>query len=762
MAEQHCYREIAEPHRSNISQESKPQDAALSAKSKVREELKFAMETDQQEFRQERKALMKQIDALRLETTRLEEEHSRREDRLRQEIAHLLERLQQDKVKSPDLTHSETSATQPFLRQIENLQTTLGAQSVAWERVEKNLTERLAQISLAIAQEKENAKDHLMELSARVASLEAADSRIKQDKAQLAAQVESDRYKLEELQDVRNSAAAQLEFSKQRLNQEPTQQKIDKARMEHPREGYQMPPYQLMQQISDLYSQGAFIGQQSNNPFTMGSYGNYGMPGINPSIMMGSRQDDLTRINGGNMVSPYYSPSMSPDAHAIPHAHTAPYAHAAPQAHAAPHHGALNSQPSSYSHSQANPHMQQQQPQAHMGMMPNQGHHSITNQSIHGQGGQHAHSTGHNMGQVSPHQSSGGYGSQRSLPMMLRKHHVLTHPMRYTSTQQKPQEVADNILPTASSYLPVLMSDLEHSQEKIRGLQTALDNSYKEIGELHRSNASQCIKAQEAALGAETHVREALKFFMEREEQRFRQEREALIKQIDDLRFQIDDLKFQMARLENEKSRREDLLKQEIAHLQEVKEIMKQTATEEKEMEQWGADSEYQALQDEKKEQVEELMKEGEKLSKQQLQSTILKKLQVKEKENETTIAAQKKKLDKQTKELERLITVLGLKQEMKNVQSAQIALAMAQEKERTANDHLMELSARVASLEAANKQEKAQLAAEVKSDRPKLEELQDISNSAAAQLESSKQMLNVELTQLKMDEDLEIPAHSS
>lgn len=62
----------------------------------------------------------------------------------------------------------------------------------------------------------------------------------------------------------------------------------------------------------------------------------------------------------------------------------------------------------------------------------------------------------------------------------------------------------------------------------------------------------------------------------------------------------------------------------------------------------------------------------------------------------------------------------------------AQTALAMAQEKERTANDHLMELSARVASLEAANsriKQEKAQLAAQVESDRSKLEELQDIRN---------------------------------
>lgn len=56
----------------------------------------------------------------------------------------------------------------------------------------------------------------------------------------------------------------------------------------------------------------------------------------------------------------------------------------------------------------------------------------------------------------------------------------------------------------------------------------------REIAELHRSNASQDSKAQEAALSAETHVREELKSAMEREQQRFRQEREAFIMQVFD------------------------------------------------------------------------------------------------------------------------------------------------------------------------------------------------------------------------------------
>ena len=55
---------------------------------------------------------------------------------------------------------------------------------------------------------------------------------------------------------------------------------------------------------------------------------------------------------------------------------------------------------------------------------------------------------------------------------------------------------------------------------------------HREIAELHKSNATQDSKAQEAALSAETHVREELKAAMEREQMRFKQEREAFIMQV--------------------------------------------------------------------------------------------------------------------------------------------------------------------------------------------------------------------------------------
>lgn len=229
------YKEIAELHKSNATQDSKAQEAALSAETHVREELKAAMEREQMRFKQEREAFIMQADDLRLDMTRLEKEHSRREDVLRQEIAYLQTRLQEDEARSQELTQSVSSATRPLLRQIENLQATYGAQANAWERVEKNLTDRLAeaQTSLAVAQEKERtANQQYMELSAKVAALEASNSSLRQEKATLIAKVESNKNQLEELQDTRNSFVAQLESSKKVLLEELGQLKLDKMHLE--------------------------------------------------------------------------------------------------------------------------------------------------------------------------------------------------------------------------------------------------------------------------------------------------------------------------------------------------------------------------------------------------------------------------------------------------------------------------------------------------------------------------------------------------
>ncbi|XP_033186917.2 TATA element modulatory factor isoform X1 [Bombus vancouverensis nearcticus] len=75
---------------------------------------------------------------------------------------------------------------------------------------------------------------------------------------------------------------------------------------------------------------------------------------------------------------------------------------------------------------------------------------------------------------------------------------------------------------------------------------------------------------------------------------------------------------------------------------------------------------ELSTLNAEKDEIIKELRDEGEKLSKQQLQhSNIIKKLRVKEKENDALIKSQKEQIEEQTSELERLKRSLRAKEEV-------------------------------------------------------------------------------------------------
>lgn len=62
------------------------------------------------------------------------------------------QRLQEAESRNQELSQSVTSATRPLLRQIENLQATLGAQTSAWEKLEKNLSDRLGKMVWAFTE----------------------------------------------------------------------------------------------------------------------------------------------------------------------------------------------------------------------------------------------------------------------------------------------------------------------------------------------------------------------------------------------------------------------------------------------------------------------------------------------------------------------------------------------------------------------------------------------------------------------------------
>lgn len=70
----------------------------------------------------------------------------------------LPQRLQEAETRNQELSQSVTSATRPLLRQIENLQASLGGQTATWEKLEKNISDRLSKRQSLIISVKQSAK----------------------------------------------------------------------------------------------------------------------------------------------------------------------------------------------------------------------------------------------------------------------------------------------------------------------------------------------------------------------------------------------------------------------------------------------------------------------------------------------------------------------------------------------------------------------------------------------------------------------------
>uniref|UniRef100_A0A3B1KDN8 TATA element modulatory factor 1 n=1 Tax=Astyanax mexicanus TaxID=7994 RepID=A0A3B1KDN8_ASTMX len=198
-----CYKELAELHKANATKASEAQELAVSREVQAKEELSLALEQAQEESRLQQEALANQVADLRLALQRAEQQQARKEDYLREEISELQQRLQGAETRNQELSQSVTSATRPLLRQIENLQANLGAQTASWEKLEKNLSDRLGENShLAVAVEKErSATEELLAIKAQLASLESQNSLLRQEKGRLQGQLDAERARREKLED---------------------------------------------------------------------------------------------------------------------------------------------------------------------------------------------------------------------------------------------------------------------------------------------------------------------------------------------------------------------------------------------------------------------------------------------------------------------------------------------------------------------------------------------------------------------------------
>ncbi|KAF5922679.1 TATA element modulatory factor [Diceros bicornis minor] len=209
-----AYKELTDLHKANAAKDSEAQEAALSREMKAKEELSAALEKAQEEARQQQETLAIQVGDLRLALQRAEQAAARKEDYLRHEISELQQRLQEAENRNQELSQSVSSTTRPLLRQIENLQATLGSQTSSWEKLEKSLSDRLgeSQTLLAAAVERERAAtEELLANKIQMSSMESQNSLLRQENSRCQAQLESEKNRLRKLEDENNRYQIELE-----------------------------------------------------------------------------------------------------------------------------------------------------------------------------------------------------------------------------------------------------------------------------------------------------------------------------------------------------------------------------------------------------------------------------------------------------------------------------------------------------------------------------------------------------------------------
>ncbi|XP_061689025.1 TATA element modulatory factor isoform X2 [Syngnathoides biaculeatus] len=208
------YKELAELHKANASRASEVEEAALSREIQAKELQNLALEKAQEEARIQNEVLVNQVADLRVTLQRAEQQQARKEDYLREEINELQQRLQEAESRNQELSQSVTSATRPLLRQIENLQASLGGQTASWEKLEKSISDRLveAEAQLAVAIEKErSATEELLSIKCQLVSLESQNTLLRQEKVRSLALLETEKCRREKLED--DSSREQIELA---------------------------------------------------------------------------------------------------------------------------------------------------------------------------------------------------------------------------------------------------------------------------------------------------------------------------------------------------------------------------------------------------------------------------------------------------------------------------------------------------------------------------------------------------------------------
>lgn len=102
------------------------------------------MEKERFQSNKKQESLKWELQNVRADIMRLEQQHGLREDILRKEITTLQQQLRDAEIRNNELTQNISNCTKPLLRQIENFQTSHQSQINLLENAEKNLIEKLS------------------------------------------------------------------------------------------------------------------------------------------------------------------------------------------------------------------------------------------------------------------------------------------------------------------------------------------------------------------------------------------------------------------------------------------------------------------------------------------------------------------------------------------------------------------------------------------------------------------------------------------
>ncbi|KAM6169430.1 TATA element modulatory factor [Rhynchocyon petersi] len=299
-----AYKELTDLRKANAVKDSEAQEVALSRELRAKEELSAALEKAQEEARQQQETLVIQVGDLRLALQRAEQTAARKEDYLRHEIGELQQRLQDAENRNQELSQSVSSTTRPLLRQIENLQATLGSQTSSWEKLEKTLSDRLgeSQTLLAAAVERERAStEELLANKIQMSSIESQNSLLRQENSRFQAQLESEKNKLRKLEDENNRCQVELENLKDEYVRTLEETKREKALLNSQLEMEKMKVEQ--ERKKPLFTQEA-MKEKERKPFSVSS---------TPTI---SRSSSLSGVDMAGLQTSFLSQDDPPD-HAL-------------------------------------------------------------------------------------------------------------------------------------------------------------------------------------------------------------------------------------------------------------------------------------------------------------------------------------------------------------------------------------------------------------------------------------------------------------